>query len=109
MSSIRRWSALVLALVVVSLGRADQPTPIPAGTGSTTVTLGTTELKVFTYKPDGYDPKTSTLLLVFHGTNRNAEDYRNFAKPLGDNLKALVAAPLFPSTTFPNDLYQFGG
>jgi poly(3-hydroxybutyrate) depolymerase len=109
MSPIRRWSVLVVVLVAAWGRAADQPAPIPAGTGSTTVTLGATELKVFTYKPDGYDPRTSTLLLVFHGTNRNADEYRDFAKPLGDKLKALVAAPLFPNNTFPNDLYQFGG
>src|SRR5437868_3876533 len=108
MFPIRRWAILAVLLIASGVRAADQPAPIAAGSGSTTVTLGSTELTVFTYKPAGYDPKTSTLLLVFHGTNRNADEYRDFAKPLGDKLGALVAAPLFPSRTFPNNLYQFG-
>jgi poly(3-hydroxybutyrate) depolymerase len=49
------------------------------------------------------------LLLVFHGVNRNADEYRDFARELGDRNGALVAAPLFDSKQFPTAKYQQGG
>src|SRR5262245_55645728 len=107
-----RLSSVLTVLVFAGWCRGDdssRPQPLPAGSGSVEVQLDKTRLEAFTYKPAGYDPKAGTLLLVFHGVNRNADEYRDFAKPLGDALQALVAAPRFPTDTFPTARYQNGG
>jgi poly(3-hydroxybutyrate) depolymerase len=82
------------------------PDPIPAGSADRTVPVGGRSLRVFTYRPAKAD---GPLLLVFHGTDRNAADYRDRAKTLADKLGASVAAPLFGKDEFPTDRYQLGG
>jgi poly(3-hydroxybutyrate) depolymerase len=64
-------------------------------------------IEVFTYRPPTY--RDGPLILVFHGVNRNAEDYRNFAITLAERHGAIVAAPLFDRVRFPRDAYQQGG
>lgn len=83
------------------------PTGLPDGADKVTVTAGGRELTVFTYKPAGY--KDGPLVLVFHGTNRNAEEYRDWAKVIADRTGAIVATPLFGKDDFPVDAYQMGG
>jgi poly(3-hydroxybutyrate) depolymerase len=82
------------------------PTAVPDGSDKLTVRLGDRSLPVFTYKPAGCK---GPLVLVFHGTNRNAEEYRDWAKVIADRTGALVAAPLFDKGDFPVDAYQMGG
>ena len=48
-------------------------------------------------------------MLVFHGTNRNAEEYRDWAKCIADRTGGIVATPLFSREDFPTDAYQMGG
>lgn len=81
--------------------------PIPAGISSQEIATTGGTLKVFTYKPSLY--KDGPLVLVFHGVNRNAEDYRNFAIAVAERFKVLVAAPLFDKERFPADAYIRGG
>jgi poly(3-hydroxybutyrate) depolymerase len=81
--------------------------PIPAGLGSQDITTTGGVIKVFTYKPSLY--KDGPLVLVFHGVNRNAEDYRNFAIAVAERFKVIVAAPLFDKERFPSDAYIRGG
>ena len=50
--------------------------PLPMGPAKVTVDVGL-PLEVFTYKPPTY--QGGPLIVVFHGVQRNAEDYRNFA------------------------------
>jgi pimeloyl-ACP methyl ester carboxylesterase len=81
--------------------------PISTGAGKQTVNLGGTRMEVFTYRPAPCsDP---SLLLVFHGASRDAEDYRDYARPLADRLCMLVIAPLFDRKRFPSWRYQRGG
>src|SRR5438552_3268349 len=57
--------------------------PIPAGKkADQEVDVGDKRLKLFTYKPKNYNK--GPLLLVFHGADRNADDYRDAAIPLAD-------------------------
>jgi pimeloyl-ACP methyl ester carboxylesterase len=49
------------------------------------------------------------LLLVFHGLDRNADQYRDHAHSLGDRLCAIIVAPLFSKEGFPTWRYQRGG
>jgi poly(3-hydroxybutyrate) depolymerase len=94
-------SHVVLCLLLL------RPAPIPAGSDQVTVRAGDRELTVYTYKPDGY--RDGPLVLVFHGTLRNAEEYRDWAKVIADRTGGVVAAPLFDAETFPIGLYQMGG
>lgn len=80
--------------------------PFPAGSAEQRVRLGDITLTVFTYRPACRDP---SLLLVFHGQNRNADDYRDWARPLADKHCLLVAAPRFGKERFPRWRYQHGG
>lgn len=77
------------------------------GTGQQTVNLNGTRMEVFTYRPaQCSDP---SLLLVFHGATRDAENYRDYARLLADRLCMLVVAPLFDRKRFPSWRYQRGG
>lgn len=89
------------------LASANAATPtIPVGASSLTVEVGV-PLEVFTYRPPTY--RDGPLILVFHGVQRNAEDYRNFAITLAERFGAIVAAPRFDRERFPYDVYQQGG
>ena len=81
--------------------------PAPSGPGQMSVGAGGSTLTVFTYRPDGC--RIRGTLIVFHGLNRNADAYRDDAKPLADRLCLFVAAPLFDDHRFPTWRYQRGG
>jgi hypothetical protein len=80
--------------------------PIPPGDSELTADLGHTRMTVFTHRPKCEQP---SLLLVFHGLNRNAQGYRNRTRRLGDELCAIIVAPLFDARRFPSWRYQRGG
>src|SRR5574339_565003 len=69
-------------------------TRLPLGESSNTVTLDGVKFNLFTYKPSG---TINGILLVFHGTDRNAADYRRWAEPLAKKAGLAVVAPLFDS------------
>lgn len=94
--------ALLLALVFVS-----GPSGIPVGPSRIEVDLDGTVLEVFTYKPR--DWRGERMIVVFHGVLRNAEEYRDHARGLGDRLSALIVAPTFDAARFPSRRYQRGG
>lgn len=79
---------------------------VPMGASRFT-TPGVEPITVFTYKPATYT--SGPLLVVFHGVNRNAEDYRNFAISMAERFKALVIAPEFDVERFKTERYQRGG
>ena len=98
MSFVHRASAAVL---LASLATCAGPAP-----GHQVATVGGVALPVYTYRP----PCAPRLvLLVFHGTQRNAGPYRDHAKGLADATCAFVAAPEFDQARFPRDAYQYGG
>jgi len=81
--------------------------PIPAGDGEFTADLNGVSLKLFTYRPSQCTPKS--FLLVFHGVSRNAQGYRDHAKPIADGLCAIAIAPYFDKAHFSEYKYQRGG
>ncbi len=81
--------------------------PIPAGCSKIAIEVGGQQVNVFTYKPENY--KSGPMLMVFHGVDRNAEEYRNDAKGMGDRHAALVIAPEFDRKRFPGLKYHRGG
>lgn len=81
--------------------------PLPAGVGKIEVPNGNEPITLFTYKPPTY--RGGPLLVVFHGVQRNAEDYRNFAITMAERFGVIVVAPLFDTARFPSRRYQRGG
>jgi len=94
-------SFVLIATLV--LGQAS----IPQGDSKLALDLGSAKLDVFTYKPANYD--NGPLLLVFHGMDRNAEEYRDHARAMGNRFRMLIAAPRFDSVQFGARKYQQGG
>jgi hypothetical protein len=82
-------------------------TGLPNGSHQLMVDLDGQSLELFTYKPEAY--REGPLILVFHGVLRNASEYRDHARGMGDRFGALVVAPRFPEDRFPLDSYQLGG
>lgn len=83
-------------------------TAAPAtGSSERTVGGGRDAIRVFTYRPSAC--RITGRLVVFHGLDRNADGYRDHAKPLADRLCLVVAAPLFDERRFPTWRYQRGG
>jgi poly(3-hydroxybutyrate) depolymerase len=60
-------------------------------------------LQCFSYKPVSYNARSSPLLVVLHGAQRNAADYRDWSKALADKTGALVVAPHFPAEQYVNE------
>ena len=100
------WFAKAVQLV---LGLAARVTAHPAirwDLRSTKATVAGTRLKLYTYKPRCENPG---LLVVFHGTLRNAGDYRDSAIPFADRACMMVTSPMFEERRFPPRNYQRGG
>jgi poly(3-hydroxybutyrate) depolymerase len=98
---------LLAVLIALIVAPAAQPAPIPEGSSKIEVDVGTRKLDVFTYKPKNFNG--GPLIVIFHGTNRNADEYRDFGKGLADRIGALVVAPLFDNKQFSSDAYHNGG
>jgi pimeloyl-ACP methyl ester carboxylesterase len=105
MSRARSILAAVIVLTGVRVATPVAADPIATGTGQQTVIVGDTRLPVFTYRPAGCSEPS--LLLVFHGAARDAENYRDYAR--ANRTCMLVVAPLFAQHAFPSWRYQRGG
>ncbi|KWC17152.1 hypothetical protein [Burkholderia ubonensis] len=86
--------------------QADAAT-IPSGQAAATVNVAGVALPVFTYRPAHCTP--ATLLVVFHGVQRDGAAYRDHATPLAERICAIVVAPQFDAARFPRNVYQYGG
>ncbi|MCE9559708.1 MAG: hypothetical protein K8R88_12245 [Armatimonadetes bacterium] len=80
---------------------------IPEGIGKLDLDISGTIIETFTYKPKSYQGKR--MIMVMHGTLRNADEYRDHAKEMGDRFGALIVAPKFDKERFPSIKYQRGG
>jgi len=98
---------MLLAYLALAFAPALPPAGIPTGSGEQTVKVRDKEITVFTYKHEAY--KDGPLVLIFHGTLRNAAEYRDWAKVIADRTGGVVAAPLFDEKRFPQSAYQMGG
>jgi hypothetical protein len=98
---------MVASLFVVCCVLTGATEAIPVGTAKLAVEVGGHKVNLYTYKPANY--KNGPMLMVFHGVDRNAEDYRNHARGMGDRHAAIVVAPEFDKERFPAKKYQHGG
>jgi len=104
MHSMLRGVCFIICMLLPLSAQAD---PIPVGPGYQVLKVGGYNLEVFTYKPASY--RNGPLLLVFHGSDRNADTYRDNARGMADRFGMVVAAPFFDKSRFPDMLYQRGG
>lgn len=81
--------------------------PLPAGPSKVELDLEGVKLEVYTHKPADWDGQR--MLMVFHGVNRNADEYRDHAVGMGERFDMLVVAPRFDAERFPSRAYQRGG
>lgn len=93
----------MLALIVASALQL----VVPQGPAKLDLNIRGTTLEVFTYKPSTY--KGDRMIFVFHGTLRNADEYRDHSKAMAERFGALVVAPKFDSQRFPSRRYHRGG
>ena len=80
---------------------------VPMGEAKLDVSVRGLKMEVFTYKPRSY--RGRRMVFVFHGTLRNADEYRNDSERMAERFGALVVAPRFDSERFPNRKYHRGG
>src|SRR3954453_23094345 len=80
---------------------------IPQGPARLEGALHPATFEGFPYKPAGY--RDGPMLMVFHGMDRNADEYRDHARAMGDRFGMLVVAPRFDSKQFGAGKYQQGG
>lgn len=66
----------------------------------TTFWDGFSNVTVYTYTPSTMATETRPVFFVIHGASKNAADYRDFAIPLAERHKAIVAAPLFNENAY---------
>ena len=99
------WFVAFLASDFLPL--AAQESAIAVGKSSIVFTIQDKVIPVFFYKPSYY--RKDRIIVVMHGVNRNADEYRDHAVSMGDRFNALIVAPLLDTEQFPSIKYQRGG
>jgi len=90
----------------VTVGCANAPSinPLSSGAGMFTMPEDTgvnhEDLRVFYYRPAGWTPDKETVI-VLHGVQRNAEEYRDEWKKYADDYNLLVICPDFSENKYP--------
>ena len=95
---------LLSAALVLVMVHALRAAPLSAGSAMVEFPNGAEPITLFTYKPPTY--KGGPLLVVCHGVQRNAKEYRDYAITLAERHGVLVVAPLFDEERFPSSRYQ---
>lgn len=99
---------MLLAVAVLVTGSIS----FPVGTSHQTVSLKSTPIELFSYRASRFGNGTRGLgpiLVVFHGTLRNADTYRDNAIPMAERFGGVVVAPKFDRGRFPSWRYHRGG
>jgi len=96
-----------LPVIAVLAAYALQGSALPLGPSKVEISVRGVALEAFTYKPKNYDGKR--MILVFHGTLRDADRYRDDSEAMAERFGALIVAPKFDAERFPNRRYHRGG
>lgn len=99
---LRRALCLPMLAVFAMLGAAEAPLP-PGGSDFMLPNEGE-PLRVFAYKPPAYTD--GPLLVVVHGSDRNASEHRDWAVNLAERFGVLVVAPEFDQERFNDERYK---
>jgi dienelactone hydrolase len=84
-----------------------QQNTIVQGKSLVTLTVREQPIEVYCYKPTSF--KGKRLIIVMHGINRNADEYRDHAVSMAERFDALIVAPKFDKSRFPSIKYNRGG
>ena len=95
----------MITLLAFVLGLTSDP--LTAGSSKIELDYDGVKLEVFAHKPASWTGER--MLVVFHGVNRDADEYRDHAIGLGERFGMLVVAPRFDAERFPSRAYQRGG
>jgi len=93
--------------VSLNVGQPALGLALPVGKQLSRMAFHEKVIRVFSFKPAGY--QDGPLLVVMHGMDRNAEDYRDRAMVMAEKFGALVVVPEFDLKQFPIEAYQRGG
>ncbi len=88
-------------------GNLDSAPSLRFGDSAITAEIDEVQFEIYTYRPR--ECAIPSVLIVFHGTNRNAAEYRDDAKSFADEGCFVIYAPRFDSARFPNWSYHRGG
>jgi pimeloyl-ACP methyl ester carboxylesterase len=102
----RRLSLFLIAAISISLSCSTQAKP-DGRRDTLQMTANGIEITVFTYRPRGCGQVS--ILFVFHGVDRNADDYRDKSMDVAQATCMMIFAPLFDKDRFPTWRYQRGG
>ncbi|MGV3617387.1 MAG: hypothetical protein ACO1SV_18840 [Fimbriimonas sp.] len=94
---------MLAALTLVALHQ----TSLTEGSSKLDLTVNGTPLEVFVYKPKSY--RGDRMVMVCHGTLRNADEYRDDSRKMAERFGVLVVAPKFDEARFPSRRYHRGG
>src|SRR5581483_6802986 len=106
-SCVRRAGRRIALLAAVAAGlggAAVRAAPLPTGPGEFTLANEGEPIKIYAYKPPTYD--RGPLIVVIHGSDRDAENYRNNAITVAERCNAIIVAPLFDPERFPDERYK---
>lgn len=110
--SLKMWKRLSCALGVGLLCGAVQAAAdtlsVAMGEGRFEFTHGPKAINVWTYRPPQANPDTP-ILFVMHGTERDAERYRDQWVPHARDRGFIVVVPEFSRQAFPGSSYILGG
>ena len=98
--------AFVCGLFVLLGFSALQADPVPVGASHFTLANAGEPIEIFAYKPPTYSG--GPILVVIHGSGRDAEPYRNNAISIAERLEMIVVAPLFDRERFSDERYKYG-
>lgn len=84
---------------------------IPSGKGKfNLLDWGGPKISVYTYVPTGMDESQLPILIVMHGTNRDADRYRDDWAEIAQEKGIVIVAPTFSKNKFPKAAgYNLGG
>ncbi|MFN3299018.1 MAG: hypothetical protein ACK41Z_02380 [Sediminibacterium sp.] len=111
------FSVIVILIVFIGCKKSteDNNNSIPTNPNSNTSSFTFTNpgfpqkpIRVFYHIPANGDKKTMPILLLLHGDQRNASDYRDGSISLANNKQFMVFAPEFSEASFPDVNYAIG-
>jgi poly(3-hydroxybutyrate) depolymerase len=106
MSRLSLISCVAAAIGLFSGACAFAADPLPKGSSEFILPNNGEPVQVFTYKPPTYED--GPLLVVIHGSDRDAENYRNNAITVAERFNMIVVAPLFDKERFADERYKRG-
>lgn len=110
---VRVVAHLLILVLVLAVGRAgaaaaqDRAAGARLGADAVAAQVDELTMEIFSYRPEAC--AAPSVLVVFHGNGRGADNYRDSAREVADKSCFVIYAPLFDEERFPNWAYHRGG